>query len=203
MLHWRSPFQVKLWSLISIHLKYLILLRGCNCTDAAGREFAYSKVATSQPSFGSFPVFWQTFKSGCRVVSSGWERAKVGRRVCNPKIWIQVLERGKSIFCFFSIPLRIFQRRQPGLPSMVRWPPKSCHQIPGNILNQIFAIIYSNIGGKTFGYERSGILDCQLFGLLQLSHGGGDVGRNTTERHLLGRTSVPEFVALTIPSTGR
>ena len=36
-------------------------------------------------------------------------------------------------------------------------------------------------GGKTFGYERSRILDVQLFGLLQHGHGWRDVGRNTAD----------------------
>ena len=41
------------------------------------------------------------------------------------------------------------------------------------------------IGGKTFGDERSGILDGKLFGLFQHSHGGRDVGGNTKEGYVL------------------
>ena len=46
-------------------------------------------------------------------------------------------------------------------------------------LTQRNATVYLNIGGKTFGAERSGILDCKLFGLFKHFHGGRDVGRYT------------------------
>ena len=76
MLHWRGPFQVEPWSLISIQQeysifprgpsfwyfypsKYSILLRGCNCTDAAGREFPYSKVVCMDFSLFLNFYFWQ------------------------------------------------------------------------------------------------------------------------------------------------
>ena len=103
MLHWRGPFQVEPWSLISIQQensiflrgvsfwdfypsKYSILLRGCNCTDAAGREFPYSKVVCMDFSlflnftFGNITVFWQSCLLLIRQVVQWLALAEKGRK---------------------------------------------------------------------------------------------------------------------------
>ena len=138
------------------------------------------------------------------MVSSGWERAKVGRRVSNPNVWIQVIGRGKNIFSFNRISFHRWfsQRRQPRLSSLVWWPPKPSHQIPGMTLNQTVDLNIWTLGGKTFGDERSGVLDVQLFGLFQHSHGGRDVGRNTTDQHVLGKKSIAKLVCNVIINSG-